>query len=175
MHIFGTNIDLNRNEAKNFRLENGIAFPSATGSDAGLVFYHSGLSRFYGWDGVQWVELTAPSGVTGITGIQTQDEGVVVSTSVQTLNFVGAGITATDLGSGVTQVQVTATGGGGTSHTVENYVDDYIVAEQKLYQGYDLDGSPVITRTDAFYNVESATGLTDLATDWPNRLSLTYV
>lgn len=62
MHIFGTDIDLNRNEAKNFRLENGIALPTVGASDSGLAFYHSGLSKFYGWTGAVWIDLGASGG-----------------------------------------------------------------------------------------------------------------
>lgn len=57
MDIFGDHIDLNRNEAKNFRQENLLAFPTVDASDAGLVFFHSGLKNFYGWDGTDWLKL----------------------------------------------------------------------------------------------------------------------
>jgi hypothetical protein len=57
MKIFGHDIDLNKNEAKNFRLGNEITFPSVVASDAGFVFFHSANSKFYGYDGIAWTEL----------------------------------------------------------------------------------------------------------------------
>lgn len=67
MHIFGTDIDLNRNQAKNFRLENGIALPTVGASDSGLTFYHSGLSKFYGWTGSTWIDFGSGGGGGGST------------------------------------------------------------------------------------------------------------
>jgi len=173
MHIFGTDIDLNKNEALQLRVENGIAFPSLVAGDAGYIFHHTGLGNFYGWDGIQWVNLSVPAGTTGITGIQTQEEGVAVDTDVQTLNFVGSAVTATDLGSGVTQIEITGTGGG-ASHTVTDYRSSYEIVDGKIYDGYLLDTVITITR-EINGVIESATGLTNLETDWTNRLTLTYV
>ncbi len=57
MEIFGTDIDLNRNEAKNFRAENLLSFPTAGVADAGLIIFHTGQKSFYGWDGTDWKKL----------------------------------------------------------------------------------------------------------------------
>jgi len=62
MHTFGTDINLNRNQAKDFRLENSLSFPTVGGTDGGLTFYHSGLKKFYGWDTVSWIDLGASGG-----------------------------------------------------------------------------------------------------------------
>lgn len=59
MHIFKTNIDLDKNEANNFRFQNEIAFPTLTGADTGFTFFHSGIGTFYGWDGTSWLDLAA--------------------------------------------------------------------------------------------------------------------
>lgn len=59
MHIFGTDISLNNNEAKDFRLENTLSFPTVGASDGGRVLYHSGLGKFYGWDTSNWIDLGA--------------------------------------------------------------------------------------------------------------------
>lgn len=48
--------------------------------------------------------------IAGGTGIDVQDEGVAEATGATTLNFVGAGVTAADMGGGV--VDVTIAGGG---------------------------------------------------------------
>jgi hypothetical protein len=62
MHIFKTNIDLDKNEANNFRFQNEIAFPTLTGADTGFTFFHSGIGTFYGWDGTSWLDLGASGG-----------------------------------------------------------------------------------------------------------------
>jgi len=50
---------------------------------------------------------------TGATiGVATQDEGSSVDTDATTINFIGAGVTATDAGSGVTTVTIPGGGGG---------------------------------------------------------------
>lgn len=56
-HIFGDDIDLNKNELKNARLQNEIAFPTVALADAGFVFFHAGLGNFYGWTGTVWLKL----------------------------------------------------------------------------------------------------------------------
>jgi hypothetical protein len=65
MHIFKTNIDLDKNQAKNFRLQNEIAFPTVTASDTGFTFFHSGFGNFYGWDGTSWLNLNDGGGGGG--------------------------------------------------------------------------------------------------------------
>ena len=64
--------------------------------------------------------------------------------------------------------------GGGATYTVTQYRDSY-EADAKFYQGYLKDTTIVITRTDVDGIIETAQGLTDLATDWTNRLTLTYI
>jgi hypothetical protein len=92
MHIFGTDIDLNRNEAKNFRWENGIALPTVGASDSGLTFYHSGLSKFYGWTGATWIDLGASGGgsYTLPTATDTILGGVKIDGTTITID--GAGV-----------------------------------------------------------------------------------
>jgi hypothetical protein len=64
MKIFGHDINLNKNEAKNFRLGNEITFPTVVTADKGFVFFHSANSKFYGYDGTVWIEL----GLGGVGG-----------------------------------------------------------------------------------------------------------
>ena len=104
---------------------------------------------------------------------EVQDEGSLVSTSISKLNFVGAGITATDLGSGVAQITVTATGGG-AAHTVTDYRSSYESIDGKIYDGYLLDTVITITR-ELDGTIEQAQNLTNLEIDWTNRLTLTYI
>lgn len=54
---------------------------------------------------------SAATGVSGGGGVNTKDEGSAVDTPATTLNFVGAGVTATSAGGGTTTVTIT---GGGT-------------------------------------------------------------
>jgi hypothetical protein len=61
---------------------------------------------------IRWMNAVRASLVAAVGGtIATQDEGISVDTDATTLNFVGAGVTATDAGAGVTTVTIP---GGGT-------------------------------------------------------------
>jgi len=63
--IFGQNIDLNNNEALNFRHENQITFPTLTASEPGFTFFHSANKKFYGWTGNAWLDFNGAGGVSG--------------------------------------------------------------------------------------------------------------
>ena len=65
------------------------------------------------------------------------------------------------------------TGSGGVGgDTVASYRSDAVGTT--IYAGYLLNGSPVITRYIEGV-IATAQGVTDLETDWANRLTLTYV
>ena len=89
-HIFGTDIDLNNNEAKKFRAENLLSLPSVGPSDSGRIIHHTGLGKFYGWDGSLWIDLglslsyTLPTATTGVLG------GVKIDGTTITIN--GSGV-----------------------------------------------------------------------------------
>lgn len=108
MFIFGQDIDLNKNQAKKFRAENGIAFPSVVAADKGYLFFHSGLDLPYMYDGAGWLALANQPG-EGITGIETQDDGSTIIADSQILNFTGAGVIITDLGGGKTGIAISGT------------------------------------------------------------------
>lgn len=62
----------------------------------------------YTWDGTKWyVASTGQSGGGGGTPLIVKDEDTVINTATSTLNFIGAGVTATTTGSTVT-INVTA-------------------------------------------------------------------
>jgi hypothetical protein len=63
----------------------------------------------------------------GISGVETQDEGVQVDADATTLNFVGAGVSATDAGNGVTTVTISGGGGGGFNQTTFNGQDVHFI------------------------------------------------
>ena len=65
----------------------------------------------------------------------------------------------------------TGSGGGGGA-TVTSYRSDAVGTT--IYAGYLLNGNPVITRYIEGV-LATAQGVTDLETDWANRLNLTYV
>ena len=65
----------------------------------------------------------------------------------------------------------TGSGGGGGA-TVSSYRSD--ADGLTIYAGYLLNGNPVITRYIEGV-IATAQGVTDLETDWANRLNLTYV
>lgn len=108
MFIFGQDIDLNKNQAKKFRAENGISFPSVVAADKGYLFFHSGLDLPYMYDGAGWLALANQPG-EGITGIETQDDGSTIIADSQILNFTGAGVVITDLGGGRTGIAISGT------------------------------------------------------------------
>lgn len=63
-------------------------------------------------------------------------------------------------------------GGGGASNTITDYRSSF-ETDGYVYAGYLLNLTIVITRTKDGV-LETAQGLTDLETDWTNRLTLTY-
>lgn len=63
-------------------------------------------------------------------------------------------------------------GGGGAANTVTNYRSSF-EADLYIYDGFLLNTTPTIRRRKD-NTTETAQGVTDLETDWTNRLSLTY-
>ncbi len=64
--------------------------------------------------------------------------------------------------------------GPGPINTVTSYRSSFEEVDEKVYAGYFLNGVITITRTiDGI--LENAINLTNLETDWTNRLSLTYI
>ena len=76
------------------------------------------------------------TGGTGISGITVKDEGTNVVASANTINFVGAGVTASNV-SGV--ATITINGGGGNANTANVTFNDFIV-QGKV--GYGLGLAP---------------------------------
>ena len=64
-------------------------------------------------------------------------------------------------------------GGGGATNTVTSYRSSF-ESDLYIYDGFLLNTAPVIRRTKD-NTTETAQGVTDLETDWTNRLSLTYL
>jgi len=62
--------------------------------------------------------------------------------------------------------------GGGSSNTVTSYRSDAVGLT--VYAGYLLNSSPVITKYISG-TITTAQGVTDLETDWANRLILNYI
>ena len=54
------------------------------------------------------------------------------------------------------------------------YREDYELTDEFIYSGYELDTVPTIRRRKLSIASE-AIGVTDLAIDWANRLSFTYI
>jgi hypothetical protein len=57
---------------------------------------------------------------------------------------------------------------------VTDYRSEFDFVTKYIYSGYNLDGIPAIIRYKAG-GVEQATGVTNLTTDWNNRVTLTYI
>lgn len=125
MEIFGTNINMNGNEVIGLRPENVLSLPASP--ETGQIVMHTGLNRFYGWNGTTWIDLGA----------------------------VNSGLAAQ------------------AANTVTSYRSNWQPEDEKVYDGYLLNGVITITREKDSV-IETATGLTDLETDWTGRLSLTF-
>lgn len=62
----------------------------------------------------------------------------------------------------------------GVSSKVDDYRADFEVTDEYIYSGFNFNLVPTILRTKDSV-VEVAQGVTNLTTDWTNRLSLTYL
>jgi hypothetical protein len=134
-----------------------------------LNFVGAGITATDSGSGVAEITVSAAGGGSALT---VEDEGTSLSTAVTKFNFVGTGVTVTE--PVADEMTVTITGGGGAAHTVTNYRSSYESSDGEIYDGYLLD--TVITITREIDGVtETATGLTDLETDWTNRLNLIYI
>lgn len=77
---------------------------------SGQLRFNQTISAFEGYNGGTWVTLSGTGG-----SLSAEDEGSDLGVSVNTLNFVGPGIIATDAGGGRVNVTVSGGGGGGGS------------------------------------------------------------
>jgi hypothetical protein len=87
-----------------------VALSTATSTVLGGVKIGSGLAS-YG-DGTIYVTVGGGSGGS----IVTQDEGSTLSTQTSSINFIGAGVTATNIADAIT-IRIDGGGGGGSSFT----------------------------------------------------------
>lgn len=79
------------------------------GPDQGYFFYETDTGDTYAWDGSAWDQVNTGAGA----GLDVEDEGTPEASGVTTLNFTGAGVTATDAGGGVVDVDIPGGGSGG--------------------------------------------------------------
>jgi hypothetical protein len=85
----------------------------------------------------------------GNAKITTQDEGIQLSATVDTLNFVGAGVTATGAGA-TTTITIPGGGGGSTSPlTTKGDVWGYDTADNRIPVGATLNMSFLVDATTA--------------------------
>lgn len=102
-----------------------------------------------------------------------------IYTEGQVREFIGTGtpdglLIELDLGDLFDSGVVNTGGGGSAVNEVTEYRSSFETSDGKVYAGYLLNNTIVITRTiDGI--LENAINLTNLETDWTNRLSLTYV
>jgi plastocyanin len=76
------------------------------------------------YNGSEWVNGTD---LTATSAVEVQDEGSSLTTGVTLINFVGAGVTATNSGTDVT-VTIDGGGGGGVNDTMASITDTSIVS-----------------------------------------------
>jgi len=110
-HIFGTEVDFNSNEAKKFRIENNLSFPTVGASDSGRIVLNTGLNGFYGWNGTSWIGLGASGGgsytlptasTTVLGGVKTDGTTITIDGGgVITANYPTAAIIAENQGNGI--------------------------------------------------------------------------
>ena len=112
-HIFGTDVDFDRNDLSNVRLVGELGFPSVTISDAGLVMFNSGQDSFYGWTGNEWINFNSTGAVlpnniayttldNSFSTDQTFGYDVSVSGSISTDSSLSIGDLSTFVGSTLT-------------------------------------------------------------------------
>lgn len=110
-HIFGTEVDFNSNEAKKFRIENNLSFPTVGASDSGRIVLNTGLNGFYGWNGTSWVNFAGGGGgsyvlptasTTVLGGVKVDGTSITIDGSgIITANYPTAAIAAEDQGNGI--------------------------------------------------------------------------
>jgi hypothetical protein len=91
-----------------FATGNHASRPAATAVGAGGLYSCTTHGLIYQTDGATWTTWATLGGAATIT---TKDEGSTLSSTVTTLDFVGAGVVAS--GSGATTTVTIAGGGGG--------------------------------------------------------------
>jgi hypothetical protein len=75
-----SNIDLNKNELQNARIQNLATFPASPVE--GQIFYHTGDKTYYGWKGTSWENLgttTSFKGANGQTTLSLTDQASAVN------------------------------------------------------------------------------------------------
>jgi hypothetical protein len=98
----------------------------------GRVIYNTDTHLYNYYDGTAWNVLGSGSGGS----ITVKDEGTVLSTAAVSLDFVGTGITATNVGGAIT---VTVPGGGSTL-AVQDFQRDWSSATT-YYEGIAAKGT----------------------------------
>tara|TARA_R110000737_G_scaffold77143_1_gene108087 strand:- start:1930 stop:2439 length:510 start_codon:yes stop_codon:yes gene_type:complete len=108
-HIFGADVNFNKNNLSNVKLEESLSLPVVTASDAGLVVFNSSQNSFYGWDGSTWVNFGggAPGGYKVYTALLTQ-AGTAAPVSIVLENTLGATPVFSRLSSGDYRITLTS-------------------------------------------------------------------
>lgn len=120
-HIFGTAVDFNNNDTKNFRTENLLSFPTLGAPDSGRIILNTGLGGFYGWDGTSWINFagagsyTLPTATTSVLG------GVKIDGTTITIDGTGT-ISA---GAGSTGLEAIDEGNGNGYRLIGMSADNY--------------------------------------------------
>ncbi len=94
--------------AESMLIPQGITAQRPSTPQRGQFRFNQTIIAFEGYNGSTWVTLSGTGG-----SLSAEDEGSDLGVSVNTLNFVGPGILATDAGGGKVNVTVSGGGGGG--------------------------------------------------------------
>lgn len=122
-----------------------------------------------------WIDGTSYFLSKGIAGNIVPEETYIDG---EVREFIGTGtpdglLIELDLGD-LQEDGVLGGGGGGATNTVTSYRSSFEEIDGKVYAGYLLNSNITITRIINGI-LESAINLTNLETDWINRLTLTYI
>lgn len=96
-----------------FRTGDHASRPAATAVGGGSLYACSDHDLIYQSDGATWSTWATLGG--GIAGVTVEDEGTPLATDATTLDFVGAGVTASGTGATKT-ITIPGGGGGGDAH-----------------------------------------------------------
>ena len=101
--------------AESMRIPQGITAQRPTTPLRGHLRFNQSITAFEGYNGNSWVTLSGTGGT-----LTAEDEGTDLGVTVNTLNFVGPGVVAADVGGG--RVDITIAGGGGGTGVI--FVND---------------------------------------------------
>ena len=196
-------LSFENNEIEDVRLENLATAPTCDGTTTGKIYYNTSNNDTFTCDGANWQSLTNGSLVTNSTP-QTTDYDTLAVNSINVLSATSANRPADDqflvktLGDANLRTQLATSGNVRYFRTYESSTwSEWISTKTSIYTGYtvqdwdqtdgtgsyigrtrDSDSKWLITLSVpggfTYAQQENNGAITDFATAWNNRLTLTY-